>query len=153
MVVGPMNPGSLGQVTFRSFATADRDPLLKLWRACDLTRPWNDPEDDIRQCLANSSSALLIAERDRRLCGSVMVGCDGHRGWVYYLAVDPDCRHQGVGRALMAQAENWMRERDVPKIQAMIRSDNLAVRGFYGRLDYRDGDVQLVQKWLKDVNP
>ena len=148
-----MNPGSLGQVTFRSFATTDRDPLLKLWRACDLTRPWNDPEDDIRQCLANASSALLIAERDRCLCGSVMLGCDGHRGWVYYLAVDPDCRHQGVGRALMAQAEIWMRERDVPKIQAMIRSDNLAVRGFYGRLDYRDGDVQLVQKWLKDVNP
>ena len=148
-----MNSGPLEQVTFRSFATADRDPLLKLWRACDLTRPWNDPEDDIRQCLANSSSALLIAEQDRRLCGSVMMGCDGHRGWVYYLAVDPCCRHQGVGRALMAQAENWMRERDVPKIQAMIRSDNLAVRGFYGRLDYRDGDVQLVQKWLKDVNP
>ena len=148
-----MNSGPLEQVTFRSFATADRDPLLKLWRACDLTRPWNDPEDDIRQCLANSSSALLIAEQDRRLCGSVMMGCDGHRGWVYYLAVDPDCRHQGVGRALMAQAENWMRERDVPKIQAMIRSDNLAVRGFYGRLDYRDGDVQLVQKWLKGVNP
>ena len=148
-----MNPSSPGQVTFRSFATADRDPLLKLWRACDLTRPWNNPEDDIRRCLANSSSALLIAEQDRHLCGSVMVGCDGHRGWVYYLAVDPDCRHQGVGRALMAQAENWMRERNVPKIQAMIRSDNLAVRGFYGRLDYRDGDVQLVQKWLKDVNP
>jgi len=86
-----MNSGPLQQVTFRSFATADRDPLLKLWRACDLTRPWNDPEDDIRQCLANSSSALLIAEQDRRLCGSVMMGCDGHRGWVYYLAVDPDC--------------------------------------------------------------
>nr|MBC8476687.1 GNAT family acetyltransferase [Gammaproteobacteria bacterium] len=123
-----MNPGQPGQLTFRPFAAADRDPLLKLWRACDLTRPWNDPEDDIRQCLANPSSALLIAEQDRRLCGSVMMGCDGHRGWVYYLAVDPDCRHQGVGRALMVQAESWMRERDVPKIQAMIRSDNLAVR-------------------------
>ena len=148
-----MSPRPPGQLTFRPFSAADRDPLLKLWCVCDLTRPWNDPEDDIRQCLNNPSSALLIAEQDRRLCGSVMMGCDGHRGWVYYLAVDPICRHQGIGRALMVQAENWMRERDVPKIQAMIRSDNLAVRGFYGRLDYRDGDVQLVQKWLKDVNP
>ena len=79
-----------------------------------------------------------------------MIGCDGHRGWVYYLAVDPGHRHQGIGRALMDQAEAWMRTRNVPKIQAMIRHDNLAVRGFYGGLNYRDGDVQLVQKWLNE---
>ncbi len=50
----------------------------------------------------------------------------------------------------MDHAETWMRARKVPKIQAMIRHDNLAVRGFYGRLNYRDGDVQLVQKWLNE---
>jgi ribosomal protein S18 acetylase RimI-like enzyme len=78
-----------------------------------------------------------------------MVGCDGHRGWVYYLAVAPDYRTQGIGRALMASAEQWLIDRDVPKIHAMIRHDNLLVRGFYKRLDFVDGDVQLVQKWLK----
>ena len=79
-----------------------------------------------------------------------MVGSDGHRGWVYYLAVAPTYRIQGLGRRLMLEAEQWLRARDVPKIQAMIRRDNLAVRGFYGRLGYEDGDVQLVQKWLSD---
>ena len=135
---------------FRTFLPSDHDRLVQLWRKCDLTRPWNDPADDIRQCLENPSSELLIATIKDVLCGSVMIGCDGHRGWVYYLAVDPGYRHQGIGRALMDQAETWMRARNVPKIQAMIRHDNLAVRGFYGRLNYRDGDVQLVQKWLSD---
>jgi len=135
---------------FRTFLPSDHDRLVQLWRKCDLTRPWNDPADDIRQCLENPSSELLIATIKDVLCGSVMIGCDGHRGWVYYLAVDPGHRHQGIGRALMDQAEAWMRTRNVPKIQAMIRHDNLAVRGFYGRLNYRDGDVQLVQKWLSD---
>ena len=50
----------------------------------------------------------------------------------------------------MERAEQWLRRRDVPKIQALIRADNLAVRGFYGRLGYRDSDIQLVEKWLDD---
>ena len=133
---------------FRPYEQADQAALIALWQACDLTRPWNDPVGDIRQCLGNPSSALLVAEQRRRLCGSVMMGCDGHRGWVYYLAVEPGCRHLGIGRTLMERAEQWLRRRDVPKIQALIRADNLAVRGFYGRLGYRDSDIQLVEKWL-----
>ena len=139
-------------VVFQLFSEAHRERLLTLWHACDLIRPWNDPEDDIRQCISNPSSSLLLAITQEGLKGSVMMGCDGHRGWIYYLAVDPQCRHQGLGRALMTQAENWMRERGVPKLHALIRADNLAVRSFYGRLGYRDGDVQLVEKWLKDVD-
>ena len=145
-----MKSPSQSVVQIREFEVFDQERLVELWRDCDLTRPWNNPEDDIRQCLGNPSSELLVAAAGDLLCGSVMIGCDGHRGWVYYLAVDPQYRHQGIGRALMDHAETWMRERQVPKIQAMIRHDNLAVRGFYGRLNYRDGDVQLVQKWLNE---
>jgi len=145
-----MNSPSPSAVQIRAFEGSDQERLVQLWHDCDLTRPWNNPEDDIRQCLENPSSELLVAAAEDTLCGSVMIGCDGHRGWVYYLAVDPQYRHQGIGRTLMDHAEAWMRARQVPKIQAMIRHDNLAVRGFYGRLNYRDGDVQLVQKWLNE---
>ena len=134
---------------FKSYVSDHQDDLLALWQVCDLIRPWNNPLDDIRQCVENPSSELLITYLDQTLCGSVMVGCDGHRGWVYYLAVAPDYRTQGIGRALMVSAEQWLIDRDVPKIHAMIRHDNLLVRGFYKRLDFVDGDVQLVQKWLK----
>ena len=145
-----MTTVSQPRAEIRAFGLPDQERLVQLWRDCDLTRPWNNPEDDIRQCLENPSSELLVAAAEDTLCGSVMIGCDGHRGWVYYLAVDPQFRHQGIGRVLMEHAENWMRVRKVPKIQAMIRHDNLAVRGFYDRLNYRDGDVQLVQKWLNE---
>ena len=142
----------------RSFEPKDEHSVVHLWESCALTRPWNNPYDDIRRSVEHSSSALLVAQiaatdgsrDDPAVCGSVMVGSDGHRGWVYYLAVAPTYRIQGLGRRLMLEAEQWLRARDVPKIQAMIRRDNLAVRGFYGRLGYEDGDVQLVQKWLSD---
>ena len=57
-----------------------------------------------------------------------MTGFDGHRGWVYYLAVAPDRRGQGTGSALMAAAEGWLRERGLPKIQLMVRGDNISDR-------------------------
>ncbi len=148
-----MNPSPEPRVEFRAYLPSDHESLVQLWHDCDLLRPWNDPGDDIRQCLENPSSQLRVAVCRQVLCGSVMMGCDGHRGWVYYLAVDSRYRHRGIGRALMEQAEVWMRARDVPKIQALIRHDNLAVHGFYGRLNYRDGDVQLVQKWLAEETP
>ena len=69
--------------------TDDANAVIALWRACDLTRPWNDPAADFARATAGSASAVLIAREGDRLAASVMVGCDGHRGWVYYLAVDP----------------------------------------------------------------
>jgi ribosomal protein S18 acetylase RimI-like enzyme len=94
------------------------------------------------------SSELVVADSAGRLIGSAMLGHDGHRGWVYYLAVHPNWQRNGIGRSLMSYAERWMDERQVPKIQAMIRADNLPVRGFYRRLGYQDNDVQVVEKFL-----
>ena len=86
--------------------------------------------------------------RGDEIVGSIMMGNDGHRGWVYYLGVSPAWRRGGIARALMAQAEQWMCKRGVPKMQAMIRHDNLEVRSFYTALGYADGDVLVVEKFL-----
>ena len=69
----------------RQFQEADRAAVLALWQACGLTRPWNPPEGDLDRAVQSPSSAVLVAEEDGLLQGSVMVGYDGHRGWVYYL--------------------------------------------------------------------
>jgi ribosomal protein S18 acetylase RimI-like enzyme len=87
-------------------ATAtDRGDVIALWNACGLTRPWNDPIRDFDTALANPTSAILIDRDAKRIVASAMVGFDGHRGWVYYLAVDPGRRREGLGRRLMAAAE------------------------------------------------
>jgi ribosomal protein S18 acetylase RimI-like enzyme len=77
-----------------------------------------------------------------------MVGHDGHRGWVYYVAVDPDRQGQDFGRAIMAAAEDWLRARDVTKVMLMVRPDNVAVQAFYDRLGYDVQERVIYAKWL-----
>jgi len=81
----------------RSFSADDTEALVELWRRCELLRPWNDPHDDIERKLATDPDLLLVAIEDGAVVGSAMVGYDGHRGWVNYLAVDPDSRRRGMG--------------------------------------------------------
>ena len=136
------------EASLRQYMPADQNDLVELWSVCGLLRPWNDPLEDIRLCVTTPSSELVVAELEDQLIGSAMLGHDGHRGWVYYLAVHPNWQGNGIGRSLMFYAEQWMDARQVPKIQAIIRADNLLVRGFYRRLGYQDNDVQVVEKFL-----
>lgn len=126
----------------------DAEAVIALWEACGLTRPWNPPRRDFDQAHAGPASAILIARDADAIIGSVMVGFDGHRGWVYYLAVAPERQGEGLGRTLMAAAENWLRTRDAPKIQLMVRGDNAAARGFYEALGYEVQDVVTIGKRL-----
>lgn len=77
-----------------------------------------------------------------------MVGDDGHRGWIYYLAVAPSRRNDGLGKALCEAAEDWARARGVRKIQLMIRPDNETVRQFYAKADYIETPRRVMAKWL-----
>ncbi len=131
-------------------ATADDSVgVVALWRACGLTRPWNDPDADFALALAGATSAVLVA-RGEGIDGSVMIGFDGHRGWVYYLAVSPERRGAGLGRALMAAAEDWLRARGAPKLQLMVREDNHAAIGFYERLGLERQPVVTLGRFLKE---
>ena len=126
----------------------DEATVIALWRDAGLTRPWNDPAADFRMALAGPASAVLLACEGETLAGSVMVGFDGHRGWVYYLAADPARRGRGIGRALMDAAEAWLKARGCPKIQLMVRGDNAAARGFYAAIGYEVQDVVTLGKRL-----
>lgn len=123
---------------------ADCADVIALWHACGLTRPWNDPDRDFTQALEGATSTILVIRSDAGIAGSVMVGFDGHRGWVYYLAVAPDARRAGHGRALMAAAEAWLAARNAPKIQLMVRDDNHAASAFYAALGF---ERQQVATW------
>lgn len=129
----------------RDARTSELSRVLTLWEVSGLTRPWNDAAADFARALASPSSSVLVEDR---LAGSVMVGDDGHRGWVYYLAVAPDARHRGVGRALMAAAEAWLVARGVPKIQLMVRDGNLDALAFYAALGLERQPVVTLGRFL-----
>ena len=129
--------------------TEDRyDEAVALWHRVGLTRPWNDPLTDLRNAVEGPSSTVLALVTDR-LLGTAVVGVDGHRGWMYYLAVQPAAQSTGIGRALVAAAEEWVAARGIPKLMLMVRSDNAAVLGFYASLGYEVNDVATLGKRIR----
>jgi ribosomal protein S18 acetylase RimI-like enzyme len=135
-------------VLLRAFDRTDTAAVIDLWRRCDLVRAWNDPQRDIDRKLSEQPELFIVAVRDGTLIGSAMAGFDGHRGWIYYLAVDEAARHGGVGRVLVERLENDLRAVGCPKVQLMVRSDHLAANAFYDRLDYGTDAVVVRSKRL-----
>ncbi|WP_084583017.1 GNAT family acetyltransferase [Sphingomonas azotifigens] len=127
---------------------ADCAEVVALWQAAGLTRPWNDPAADFDRAVTGATSAILLLRAGGTLLGTAMVGEDGHRGWVYYLAVDQAVRGQGHGRTLMAAAESWLRARGCPKLQLMVRDGNDAAIGFYRALGLEPQPVVTLGRFL-----
>lgn len=134
----------------RELTAADRDAATGLWEDAGLTRPWNEPASDFDRALSGPTSAVLGALDAGELAATVMVGHDGHRGWVYYLAVQPDERRRGLGRRMMREAELWLRERGAVKLNLMVRDSNPAALDFYQQLGYEDAGVTVFARWLVD---
>ncbi|KQM29101.1 acetyltransferase [Sphingomonas sp. Leaf11] len=127
---------------------ADAAAIIALWQEVRLTRPWNDPAADFARAVDGATSTILVARRDGVPIGSVMVGYDGHRRWLYYLAVRPDAQGQGIGTALFDSAEQWLRARSVPKLQLMVRADNHAVMAFYRRIGLEEQGVTVFGRFI-----
>lgn len=148
-----MSEGAVASPVIRTIADGDVESVVALWSACDLLVPWNDPVADIALARSRSNSTLLVGTDEGRIVATVMVGHDGHRGWFYYLAVDPARRRGGLGRTMVEAAERWLADAGMPKAQLMVRETNEAVVAFYERLGYARNSVIVMQKWLKTVSP
>ena len=130
----------------RDLDDADLAPVIALWREAGVSRPWNDPETDIAFARKGPHSTVLVAEAAGQVLATAMVGEDGHRGWVYYVAIAPARQRGGLGRAMMDAAEAWLKRRGVWKMQLLVRADNEQARGFYERLGYSDTGAVCFQK-------
>lgn len=126
----------------------ETDAAVALWQAAGLTRPWNDPRADIALALGAPSSTVLAGRIEGALVATAMAGHDGHRGWVYYLAVAPEHRGRGHARAMMRAAEDRVRAHGVKRMNLMVRSENAAALGFYAAIGYRRGDMHVLQNDL-----
>ncbi|MDO9060511.1 MAG: GNAT family acetyltransferase, partial [Bradyrhizobium sp.] len=100
---------------------ADTAGVISLWQRCGLTRPWNDPAADIALARTGANATVLVGRDGDAIVATAMVGHDGHRGWVYYVATDPEHRGKGHGRAIMDAAEDWLRLAGIEKLQLMVR--------------------------------
>ena len=132
---------------------ADVATVIALWQACGLTRPWNDPASDIALARRGPNSTVLIGREGDAIVATAMVGHDGHRGWVYYVATDPTLRAKGFGRAIMNAAEDWLRAAGMPKLQLMVRRENAGVAAFYQSIGYEEAQTVVFAKWLDGREP
>jgi ribosomal protein S18 acetylase RimI-like enzyme len=139
---------SAGTLTIAPIEDADVDALIALWQRCELTRPWNDPAADIALARRGANAAILLGRDGDSIAASVLVGHDGHRGWVYYVAVDPAHRSKGYGRAIMNAAEDWLRRAGIEKLQLLVRPGNEPVKAFYEQIGYGEQPRLIFAKWL-----
>ncbi|SMQ59767.1 GNAT family acetyltransferase [Agreia sp. VKM Ac-1783] len=135
----------------RPFSLEDTDVVIELWTSAGLVRPWNDPRKDIERKLTVQPELFLVGEADGVVIAAAMVGYDGHRGWVNYLAVSPGSRGLEYGRRMMEEAERLLVELGCPKLNLQIRSDNAEVRAFYEHLGYtEDAAVSYGKRLIAD---
>jgi ribosomal protein S18 acetylase RimI-like enzyme len=132
---------------------ADIDAVIALWRVCGLTRPWNDPASDIALARRGPNSTVLVGSDEGMIVATAMVGHDGHRGWVYYVATDPEHRQRGYGRVIMNAAEDWLRAAGMAKVQLMVRRENAKAGAFYQSIGYAESQTVVFAKWLDGREP
>jgi ribosomal protein S18 acetylase RimI-like enzyme len=140
-------------LTIEAIEDGDVTEVIALWQRCGSLRAWNDPARDIALARKETNATVLLGRNDGALVASVLVGHDGHRGWVYYVTVDPDHRFKGYGRVIMTAAEDWLRARGIEKLQLMVRGDNAKVHAFYQSLGYYDQERVVFAKWLDGREP
>ena len=135
----------------RQFTAQDTDQVVALWQECELTRPWNNPLLDIERKQQQDDSLFLVGELDNHLMASVMGGYDGHRGWMYYLAVSPKHQRCGYARELISHLEQKLIALGCPKLNLQIRSDNIAVQEFYHEIGFtEDATVSMGKRLIPD---
>lgn len=159
---GPRLARALGVVrpAVGEVVDAEVEAVVALWRACGLTRPGNDPYRDLADARLGATSTVLVARasgdagdgdgavRAGEVLATAMAGVDGHRGWLYYVAVDPRAQGAGLGRDVVVAAEAWLAAQGARAVRLMVRSTNAAVRGFYERLGYVDQDCVVLGRSL-----
>jgi ribosomal protein S18 acetylase RimI-like enzyme len=136
-------------LAIRPFQSGDEAEVIALWRRCGLVQPQNDPAKDIARKARVRPDLFRVGVLDGRIVGTIMIGYEGHRGWINYLAVCPDRRKKGIGRRLMDEAERLLRAEGCPKINLQVRTSNLEVLAFYKAIGFLQDDVVSLGKRLE----
>ncbi len=137
----------------RTFQSDDEPGVIELWRQCGLIVPWNNPETDIQRKLSTSPELFYVGLLDDELIASCMAGYDGHRGWIYFLAVKNACQRNGFASMLVDHAESELIKLGCPKVELMVRKTNQNVISFYQSAGYDIDPVMVLSKRLIEDEP
>jgi len=135
------------------YSSEYQDAVVDLWRKCNLVVPQNDPVEDIQRKLVFQPDLFFVALLDGKVVGSIMVGYEGHRGWMNYLAVLPEHQRRGYGRKLVEKAVDELKRLGCLKVNLQVRRSNVSVVEFYKHLGFKDDDVVGLGKRLKRTGP
>lgn len=136
------------KLEFRAYQPGDEAQVIELWHRCGLTVPYNNPKRDIQRKLRVQSDMFLVGVIDEIVIATAMVGYDGHRGWINYLAVAPEHQKKGIASRLMEEAETRLLSMGCPKINLQVRTSNTGVIKFYEKIGYKMDDVVSMGKRL-----
>ena len=138
-------------VVVRAYQESDRAQVVALWnKVFGYEGAYNDPDVSIRRKLSAQPDLLFVAEQDRSVVGTIMAGYDGHRGWIYSVAVSPDHRRQGIGSELVEHAQQALIALGAPKINLQVRGYNREVVPFYESLGFHVEDRISLGKVVED---
>jgi ribosomal protein S18 acetylase RimI-like enzyme len=132
----------------RAATFADIDRLMELWQeaAENDSRPADTP-DAVAALLGRDPDAVILAEQDGELIGSIIAGWDGWRCHLYRLAVRPAWRRKGVGSALLQAAEDRLRDLGAARADAMVLDTNDLGQNLWRASGYnRQGNWR---RWVK----
>lgn len=141
------------RLTIRNYLPADQSKVISLWQECGLLVPWNNPYRDIERKYRNSPEMFFIGDLGSELVATCMAGYDGHRGWIYYLAVKNSCRGMGIASEMVKHAESSLIAINCPKIDLMVRNTNDEVISFYQSIGYEPDPVVVLSKRLIEDEP
>ena len=143
-----MNSDATDNFTIRNYQPGDETDVISLWRECELVVPWNNPLTDIARKTADSPHLFFIGRIDEQLGARCMAGYDGHRGWIYFLAVRKTHRHKGLAARLVRHVETKLIELGCPKLELMVRNGNTSVISFYRNIGFNPDPVMVLSKRL-----
>ncbi len=131
------------RVKIRPCTRHDREAIIALWeRVFPDNPPHSAPAHNFDAKFAMGDDLLFVATDQGSVIGTAMAGYDGHRGWLYAVAVLPEYRRRGIGTDLVLHAINTLRATGCIKVNLQIRDTNTAVRGFYESLGF-DAEARL----------
>ncbi len=136
-------------IEIRPFVIEDTDAVLAVWSLAGMTTPHRNPRSDIQKKLRHSPESFFVGTLEGKVVATVMVGYDGHRGWIYSLAVTPDLQRKGIGSQMMEHAESWLRQQGCPRAKLQVDEARGDVTGFYRQLGYEVQPLVSMAKWFR----